>query len=172
MALDAATVRTLLQEERERLSAAVASVRHDLAEERLGAADELSDYDRHPPDTGTEVNDLSRDLGQRGNFELLIGENHLRVLPRGPHGGRRVSALIRAAATSSASAIPGGLPGDVDDPGLPSEVPEGDLVDPGTPSSPPAREPADGSTTRGEPGSTGGSPEESRPTGTRRPLDS
>lgn len=75
MTIDEETARRLLRDERERLETAHASVESNLEEERLGGTEELSDYDQHPAEQGTEVHDMSRDLGLRDDFETLLREN-------------------------------------------------------------------------------------------------
>lgn len=75
MSIDENTARQLLEDERQRLERARATVESDLAEERLGAADELAHYDQHPAEQGTEVNYLEQDLGLRDDFESLLREN-------------------------------------------------------------------------------------------------
>lgn len=75
MSIDERTARQLLDEERARIETARALVDSDLSEERMGKADELADYDQHPAEQGTEVNDWERDLGLRDDFESLRREN-------------------------------------------------------------------------------------------------
>lgn len=75
MSIDDKTARQLLDEERRRLEDARSLVESDLSEERSGASDELADYDQHPAEQGTEVNDLSRDFGLRDDFDTRLREN-------------------------------------------------------------------------------------------------
>jgi RNA polymerase-binding transcription factor DksA len=75
MPIDETTARRLLDDERRRLEEALALTRHDLAEERLGRADELAAYDQHPAEQGTEVSDAERDLGLQSDFEARLQEN-------------------------------------------------------------------------------------------------
>lgn len=75
MAIDGKTARVLLSDERRRLVDAKASVDRDIDEERLGASDELAAYDQHPAERGTEVHDMSRDLGLDEDLDRLIREN-------------------------------------------------------------------------------------------------
>ena len=48
-------------------------------------------------------------------------------------GGRPAPVTAPSTRTAGQGSIPGGLPGDVDDPGMPAEVPAGDVLDPGAP---------------------------------------
>lgn len=75
MAIDDTTAQRLLDDERRRLEEALALTARDLAEERLGQTDELSSYDQHPAEQGTETNDMERDLGLRADFERRLQEN-------------------------------------------------------------------------------------------------
>lgn len=75
MTLDVTTARRLLDDERERIAAAKSAVEGNLADEHEGAGDELSTYDQHPADTGTEVADEERDLGLRDDLRVRLEEN-------------------------------------------------------------------------------------------------
>lgn len=98
MAIDDDDARALLADERTRLEAALAAAEDDLAEERFGADEELAAYDQHPAEAGTEVEDMLRDLGLRGEFHNLLRENEaaVRRLEQGSYGvcercGRRIN---------------------------------------------------------------------------------
>ncbi|MGH7910617.1 MAG: hypothetical protein ACREOV_02730 [Candidatus Dormibacteraceae bacterium] len=69
------TARRLLDDERERISTAKSAVEGDLADEHEGARGELSTYDQHPADTGTEVADEERGFGLREDLQLRLEEN-------------------------------------------------------------------------------------------------
>jgi RNA polymerase-binding transcription factor DksA len=72
MPLDPAEAARLLDDERRRIEAARASVGADITEEEYSA--ELADYDQHQADQGTEVFELSRDLGLREDFDQRLAE--------------------------------------------------------------------------------------------------
>ena len=88
MAIGADTARRLLEEERARLEDAARTVDADLEEEREGAGEELAAYDQHPAEEGTEVHDMSRDLGLRTDLHARLEENEaaLRRLEEGSYG--------------------------------------------------------------------------------------
>ncbi len=75
MAIDERDARQLLEEERRRLERVRSTVEGDLEEERLGTSEELTSYDQHPAERGTELSDMERDLGLRDDFEERIEEN-------------------------------------------------------------------------------------------------
>ncbi|MGH8980502.1 MAG: TraR/DksA C4-type zinc finger protein [Acidimicrobiales bacterium] len=75
MTIDQDIARELLDEERQRLETARGGVDADLAEERLGASEELADYDQHPAEQGTEVAAIEQDLGLREDFATRLQEN-------------------------------------------------------------------------------------------------
>ena len=75
MTIDETTARRLLDEELAELRDALQTVAGDVAEDETGVSDELSTADQHPAEMGTEVHDLSRDLGLRGDLRRRIEEN-------------------------------------------------------------------------------------------------
>lgn len=75
MTIDDATARRLLDAERAALERSLRSVISDVGDEEAGAASELTGYDQHPAELGTEVADLSRDLGLRTDLRRLLLEN-------------------------------------------------------------------------------------------------
>lgn len=86
--IDETTARGLLDEERATLLRDLRSVVGDVGDEETGGADELSDVDQHPAEVGTEVADLSRDLGLRADLRQRVEENRaaLERLEAGRYG--------------------------------------------------------------------------------------
>ena len=88
--MDADQIRERLDAERERLQ----GIKDDFAEEHLtdeteqGRLGELSDYDQHQADTGTETFDRERDLSilHEVEAELADVEHALRRLDEGTYG--------------------------------------------------------------------------------------
>ena len=73
--IDTITARRLLDEELARLRTSLQTVSGAIGDEETGASDELSSADQHPAEVGTEVNDLSRDVGLRTDLRRRIEEN-------------------------------------------------------------------------------------------------
>ena len=75
VALDDDTARRLLEDERASLQRALRAVTGDLRDEETGISDELTSVDQHAADLGTQVHDISRDLGLRTDLRRRLEEN-------------------------------------------------------------------------------------------------
>lgn len=86
--IDEATARRLLDEERAALERSLRTVLGDLGDEETGLTDELTTYDQHPADLGTELHDMERDLGLRTDLRRRLEENAAarQRLERGEYG--------------------------------------------------------------------------------------
>lgn len=86
--IDGATARRLLEEERERLEEALAAVRRDLEDDLDATSGELSSYDQHQAERGTEVAAEEQDIGLRRDLRVRLEENAeaLRRLDEGRYG--------------------------------------------------------------------------------------
>ena len=64
--------RHLLEEERGRLEATIANLNRNLAESQKESIQELSSYDQHSTDLGSETLERSKDVGLRDNAKLQL----------------------------------------------------------------------------------------------------
>lgn len=80
--------RKMLLEERERLHKEVEYIEQDISYADTGGSSELSDYDQHPADSGTETYEREKDLAIRDSWRELIGriDEAIGKIDRGSYG--------------------------------------------------------------------------------------
>jgi YteA family regulatory protein len=80
--------RQLLLQEKERLVRLIEGLEEGLRESQGDSIQELSTYDNHPADVGSETYERSKDLGLRDNNRLLLAkvEEALRRIEAGTYG--------------------------------------------------------------------------------------
>ena len=86
--LDLDKYRKMLQEERERLHKEIEFIEEDISYADAGGNSELSDYDQHPADAGSETYQKEKDLAIRDSWREIIGriDEAVGKIERGTYG--------------------------------------------------------------------------------------
>lgn len=86
--LDPDKYRKMLLQERERLHKEIEFIEQDISYADAGGNSELSDYDQHPADTGSETYEKEKDLSIRDSWREVIGriDEAIGKLDRGTYG--------------------------------------------------------------------------------------
>lgn len=86
--IDEEAARQKLDDEREKLQGMVAELRTETRQEDTGQVGELSSYDQHPADLGSEVFEREKDLSILESLEIELAEVEaaLRRLDEGTYG--------------------------------------------------------------------------------------
>ena len=86
--IDEAAARRRLDTERERLQSMVSELRSETRQEENGQTGELSSYDQHPADSGSETFEREKDLSILEGLETELAEIEaaLRRLDEGTYG--------------------------------------------------------------------------------------